>query len=126
MSWKILSQNFHSCNYDESKILEFSALFKIKSWNFLQNKILKFHDKLGFLEFSGPTIFLPAIFCLEIFCPGILFHGKYMDSPATPSSPSRTLKGLFELTRRPSRALDSPRALLPELQRYRTLSGVPR
>ena len=30
---------------------------------------------------------------------------------------SRTLEGLFELTRRPSRALDSPRALLPELQR---------
>ena len=37
--------------------------------------------------------------------------------PATPSSPSRTLQGLFELTRRPSRALDLPRALLPELQR---------
>ena len=28
------------------------------------------------------------------------------------------LEGLFELTRRPSRALDSPRALFPELQRY--------
>ena len=39
--------------------------------------------------------------------------------PATPSSLSRTLKGLFELTQRPSRALDSPRALLPELQRYK-------
>ena len=39
--------------------------------------------------------------------------------PATPSSPSRTLEGLFELTRRPSRALDSPGALLPELQRYK-------
>ena len=39
--------------------------------------------------------------------------------PATPLSPSRTLEGLFELTRRPSRALDSPRALLPELQRYK-------
>ena len=37
--------------------------------------------------------------------------------PATPLSPSWTLEGLFELTRRPSRALDSPRALLPELQR---------
>ena len=33
-------------------------------------------------------------------------------------SPSRTHEGLFELTRRPSRALDSPRVLLPELQRY--------
>ena len=30
-----------------------------------------------------------------------------------------TLKGLFELTRRPSQALDSPRALLPKLQRYK-------
>ena len=38
--------------------------------------------------------------------------------PATPSSLSQTLEGLFELTRRPSRALDSP-ALLPELQRYK-------
>ena len=38
---------------------------------------------------------------------------------ATPSSPSRTLEGLFELTRRPSLALDSPRALLPEIQRYK-------
>ena len=30
---------------------------------------------------------------------------------------SRTLEGLFELTRRLSRALDLPRALLPELQK---------
>ena len=37
--------------------------------------------------------------------------------PATPSSPSRTLERLFELTRRPSRALELPSALLPELQR---------
>ena len=29
------------------------------------------------------------------------------------------LKVFFELTRRPSRALDSPRVLLPELQRYK-------
>ena len=48
--------------------------------------------------------------------------GKYCSLsflPATPSSPSLTLEGLFELTRRPSRALDWPRALLPELQRYK-------
>ena len=32
---------------------------------------------------------------------------------------SEPLKTLLELTRRPSRALDSPRALLPELQRYK-------
>ena len=35
--------------------------------------------------------------------------------PATPSSPSRILEGLFELTRCPSKALDSPRALPLEL-----------
>ena len=35
--------------------------------------------------------------------------------PATPSCPSRTLEGLFELTRHPSRAFDSPRVLLQEL-----------
>ena len=39
--------------------------------------------------------------------------------PATPSFPSFTLEGLFELTRCPSRALDSPGALLLELQRYK-------
>ena len=37
--------------------------------------------------------------------------------PATPWSPARTFEGLFELARRPSRALDLPRALLSELQR---------
>ena len=48
------------------------------------------------------------------------FSGKHYSLPflpATPSFPSRTIEGLFELTRRPSRALHSPCALLPELQR---------
>ena len=50
----------------------------------------------------------------------------------TPSSPSRTLEGLFQLTQPPLKALDSPRALLLELQRYKdtlrcaTLARVPR
>ena len=39
--------------------------------------------------------------------------------PAIPSSLVSTLEGLLELTRRPSLALDSPHALLPELQRYK-------
>ena len=39
--------------------------------------------------------------------------------PPSNSSPSRTLEGFFELTLRPSRALDLPRALLSELQRYK-------
>ena len=38
---------------------------------------------------------------------------------ATPSSPSWTLEGLFDLTRRPSRALNLPCAVLLELQRYK-------
>ena len=48
--------------------------------------------------------------------------GKHYSLPfllATPLSPSRTLEGLFELTQRPSRALDSPCAMLPELYRYK-------
>ena len=47
---------------------------------------------------------------------GPLLGKRYSISfiPATPSSPSRTLEGLFELTQRSSRALDSPRALLRE------------
>ena len=39
--------------------------------------------------------------------------------PANPSSPSQTLEGLFELTRRTSRALALPRVLLPELLRIK-------
>ena len=46
-------------------------------------------------------------------------HYSLLFLPATPSSLSRTLKGLFELTWRPSWALASPRALPPELQRYK-------
>merc|ERR1712098_193003 len=53
----------------KKKILEFS-----------QKKFLEFHEKLVFLEFSGPRIFHPGIFCLEIFCPGILFPGKFWHS----------------------------------------------
>ena len=45
--------------------------------------------------------------------------------PATPSFLSRTLERLWELTRCPSQALNSPRTLLPQLQKTRTLSGVP-
>ena len=49
----------------------------------------------------------------------ILFRSS-QQLPRLRLGPSRTLEGLFELTRqRPSRALDSPRALLPELQRYK-------
>ena len=36
---------------------------------------------------------------------------------ANPSSPSRTLEGLYELTWRPSWAINSPRTLLSEVQR---------
>ena len=71
-----------------------------------------------------------SLIVLHLFCKKIIdfpggqindpSSGKYYSlsfPPATPSSQSWTLEGLFELTRRPSRALDSPRALLPELQR---------
>ena len=93
---------------------------------------------LGSYPFMGQVRFKPytlqigkkSLICLiEINGPLL---GKYLSLPflpVTPLSPSQTLEGLFELTRRPSRALDSPCALLPELQRYKDIvrtSGVPR
>ena len=44
-------------------------------------------------------------------------HYSLLLLPVTPSSPSWTLERLFELTRCPSRALNSPRALLTVLHR---------
>ena len=67
-----------------------------------------------------------SLICLEgkqINDPSSGKHCSLPFLPATPSSPSRTHEGLFELTRRPSRALDSPRALLQELQRYKDTVG---
>ena len=43
--------------------------------------------------------------------------------PATPSCPSLTLDGLFELTRRPSRALKPDAYVASELQRYKDTVG---
>ena len=70
---------------------------------------------------------IPFIFCKKIIdLPGGQIYdpssGKHYSLPflpATPSCPSWTLEGLFKLRRYPSRALDLPRALLPELQRYK-------
>ena len=46
-------------------------------------------------------------------------HYSLLFLPETPWSLSLTLEGLFELTRCPLRALVSPHALLPELQRHK-------
>ena len=48
---------------------------------------------------------------------GNTFPPPFLQAP--PLSLSWTLEGLFELTRNPSRGLDSPRALYLELQRYK-------
>jgi len=37
-------------------------------------------EKWGFTEHTFPGIFSPGPFCLEIFAPGILFHGKFWHS----------------------------------------------
>ena len=47
----------------------------------------------------------------QINDPSLWKHYSLAFLPATPSCPSRTLEMLFELTPRPSRALDSPRAV---------------
>ena len=46
-------------------------------------------------------------------------RGNTLFLPATPSSPSWTLEGLFELTLRPSRALNLDEYVASELQRYK-------
>ena len=46
--------------------------------------------------------------------------------PVTPLSQSRSFERLFELTRCPSKALNPPRALLPENRESRTPSSLPR
>ena len=59
----------------------------------------------------------------------ILQRGEYCSFsffPTTPSSTSRTLEWLFELTRRPSRALNLPRACFRNFRESRTQSGMPR
>merc|ERR1712077_13918 len=84
----------------------------------LENSIKSKMEKEGLIGMAvvgGATLALGG----QINDPSSGKHYSLPFLPATPSSPSRTLKGLFELTRRPSRALDSPRVLLPELQRYK-------
>ena len=59
------------------------------------------------------------LFCDESMTPA---SGKDFSLPFLPAtSSSWTLEGLLELTRRPSKAPDSPRALLPELQRNKDI-----
>ena len=68
---------------------------------------------------SGPlTHFFPSPHCGQINDLSLGKHFSLPFLPATPSSPSQTLEGLFELKQCPSRALDWPHALLPDLLRY--------
>ena len=53
------------------------------------------------------------------FCKIHPWSGKHYFLQFLQATLSQTLVGLFELTWRPSRALDSPCALLPELLRYK-------
>ena len=73
--------------------------------------VVKYEGQLG-----KKTIDLPEE---QIKEPSSEKHYFLSFPPATPSSPSLTLEGLFELTRHPSRALKLSLALLPELQRYK-------
>ena len=66
---------------------------------------------------GGPDRYKKSMICLEGRL--TLFSSSLLFLPAILLSPSRTLEGLFELTWHPSRALDLPRALLLELQRYK-------
>ena len=69
---------------------------------------------------GGGQIGKKSLICIEgkPNDPSLGEHCSLLFLPATPLSLSGT-PGLLELTRRLSRALDSPRALLPELQRIK-------
>ena len=68
---------------------------------------------------GGPYLGKKSLICLEAkSMTPCQVHISFPFLPATPSPRSQTLKGLFELSRHPSRALDSPCALHPELHSY--------
>ena len=58
----------------------------------------------------------------QINDPSLGKHFSLQFLPATPSFPSWILEGPFKLIGRPSSALDSPRALLPEILGHRKVS----
>ena len=83
-------------------------------------------------DLCGPKGNAQIVICISLFAPvQSNIRGAINDPslrkpfslpflPATPSSPSWTLEGLFELAQLPpKRAINSPRALDPELQRYK-------
>ena len=51
---------------------------KKKILEFFLKISFKFLGKMEFREVFGPRIFLSSMFCLEIFCPGILFPVKIL------------------------------------------------
>ena len=80
----------------------------------LYDKIMTVGEDFGIKV--GPLIqfFSDGFFCL-IGEQTVLFHSSHQLARLNLGP----LKGSFELTWRPSRALDSPHASLPELQRYK-------
>ena len=80
-----------------------SVIFYMQVWPLTQFFLFPFCKKI--IDLPGG----------KINDPSLGKHYSLLFLPATPSSLSWTLEGLFELTRRPSRALDSSYALLPEL-----------
>ena len=51
-----------------------------KSWNFLKKNFSNSGKKWNSWNFLVPEFSYPGTFCLEIFCPGILFPGKFWHS----------------------------------------------
>ena len=55
-------------------------------------------EKWGFTEYTFPGIFSPGPFCLEIFAPGILFHGKFWHSDQAPQYSEQQKQVRFQHT----------------------------
>ena len=117
-SWKILSGNFLFLELKNPG--KFCPGRKL-SWNFL--KIIYIFPGIYSSGIFHSWNFPLLEFCPGTFCSWNLISRNFLVTPVTPSSPSQTLEGLFELTRHLSRTLDSPRVFLPKLQRYKATAS---
>ena len=104
--------------------MDASAFISAEEWSALLDKLNLEESHICENRYDQVVHMVSLCNCVLIYFVARFYRlvGKHYSLqflPATTSSLSRTLEGLFELTQRPSRALDSPRALLPELQRYK-------
>ena len=96
--------------------MDASAFISAEEWSALLDKLNLEESHICENRYDQVVHMVSLCNCVLIYFVARFYRlvGKHYSLqflPATTSSLSRTLEGLFELTRRPSRALDSPRPL---------------